>query len=157
MVSSIGSGLSRFFWNVIFNYTGYRFVAAINLLTQIIIYSVIRFSVLIPGLYLFLIFLSGVCFGGFTVITPTFSQIVFGTTIGSKVYGIYAQVLAISNFVQFAYVLGLKKYLTFDGIIYLCLGKAIIAFFLVIIPSFEGPWKNPTEHLGYCAKKQLTP
>jgi sugar phosphate permease len=79
VVSSIGSGLSRFVWSLIFNCTGYKFVALTNLLIQAVIFITLKFSVNVPGVYFLLIFLANCCFGGFAVITPTFSQLVFGT------------------------------------------------------------------------------
>lgn len=65
--------------------------------------------------------------------------------MGSKIYGIYALVLAVANAVQFAYVIGLTPLITFDGVIYLCLGKAFIAALLVIFSDFQGPWNNNIE------------
>lgn len=139
----------RFFWSVVFNYTGYKFVALINLLIQVVIFVTLKFSVSVPAGYFILILLANCCFGGFAVITPTFSQLVFGTEVGSKVYGIYALVLSFGNFIQYIYVLLLLKYIDFDGILYICLGKVVIAIGLVVLITFKGPWNNSLLHLRY--------
>lgn len=125
-----------FVWNILFNYTGYRFVMILNICIQITVFSVIRFSIENHGFYLVMILFNNISFGGCLVMTPTFCQIVFGPMIGSKVYGIYTQILAISNLVQFAYVVGLVHYISFNGIIYICLGKSVVALILVIFSNF---------------------
>lgn len=151
VIGSLGNGCSRyiwlryrFFWNLLFNYTGYRFVMILNLVIQIIIFSIIRFTVTNSGAYLFLILLNGICMGGILVGAPTFLQIVFGQVTGSNSYGIFWEVFGLSNLLQFGFVSGLSSKITFDGIIYICLGMSIISLLFVIFGNFQGPWKNPT-------------
>lgn len=139
----------RFFWNLLFNYTGYRFVITLNLIIQIIIFSIIKFTVVNSGAYLFLILLNGICIGGFLVSAPTFLQIVFGQVIGSNSYGIFWTAFGLSNFLQYGFVSGLSPIITFDGVIYICLGMSVIALAIVTFGNFVGPWNNPTTELGY--------
>ena len=94
----------RFFWNLLFSKTGYRTVILLNLSINIVVFSVIRFTVSIPELYLFMVFLINSCIGGFLVMTPTFAQIVFGQETGSNIYGFYWECFAIANFISYAYV-----------------------------------------------------
>lgn len=141
----------RFFWNVLFNYTGYRFVMTLNLAIQIIIFAIIRFTVANSGAYLFLILLNGICMGGLLVAAPTFLQVVFGQVIGSNSYGIFWTALSLANFVQFGFVSGLSPKITFDGVIYICLGMSVIALAIVTFGNFVGPWNNSADDLGYCS------
>lgn len=46
VIGGIGNGVSRFFWNLLFNQTGYKFVMIFNIAIQIVIFSTIRFTVL---------------------------------------------------------------------------------------------------------------
>lgn len=78
VIAAVGNGITRFFWNVLFNKTGYRFVMIMNLTIQIIILSIIRFTIYTPAAYMVLIVLLNCCLGGFLVMTPTFLQYVFG-------------------------------------------------------------------------------
>ena len=76
---AIGNGFSRFCWNVLFNKTGYKFVMVLNIFLCIAVLSSIKFSVNeSPILYLVEVFIMNCCLGGYLVITPTFSQLVFG-------------------------------------------------------------------------------
>lgn len=84
--------------------------------------------------------------------TPTYVQIVFGQKIGSDITGMFWEMFGIANLVQYAFVSGLSPRIGFDGIIYICLGMELIAVCLIIFGNFEGPWKNPTEQLGYCVE-----
>ena len=76
---AIGNGFSRFLWNVLFNKTGYKFVMLLNIFLCIIVLGTIRLTIdASPILYLFMVFVMNCCLGGYLVITPTFSQLVFG-------------------------------------------------------------------------------
>lgn len=125
----------RFFWNLLFNHTGYRFVILLNITMQIIIYSVLRFAVVSEPAYLFLIFLAGVCMGGFLVMTPTVLQVIFGQAVGSNIYGFYWCVFGLANLLQFAFVSGLIQHVTFNGVIYICLGMSTISGSLVVFAN----------------------
>lgn len=94
----------------------------LNLGLQIAIFVSIRFTVFSEGGYLFLVLVAGICMGGFLVMTPTVLQIVFGARIGSNVYGIFWDVFGIANLIQYAYVSGLTKRISFHEVIYVCLG-----------------------------------
>jgi hypothetical protein len=86
----------------LFLHTGYRFVITLNLSIQIIVYTSIRFTVHSQEGYLFLIFMSNCCIGGFLVMTPTFLQLVFGERVGSNIYGFFWGAFALSNMLQYA-------------------------------------------------------
>lgn len=90
--------------------------------------------------------------GGFLVLTPTYLQVVFGQKTGSNLYGIFWEVFGLTNLLQYGFVAGLSPLITFDGIIYICLGMSAISLCIVIFADFEAPWKNPTNLLGYCLK-----
>lgn len=148
--------LSRFLWNVLLNHTGYRFIILLNISIQIIIYSALRFSVESYGGFMLLIILINLCLGGFLGTTPTFVQLVFGVKVGSNAYFFFWEIFGVSNMIQYAFVNGLAPKITFNGIIYICLGMSIFSGFLAIVSNFEAPWKNSLEHLGYfnsCNKK----
>ena len=72
-----------------FNYTGYKTVLSTNLMIQIVVYAIIRFTVINSGAYLFLVFLINCCLGGMLVMGPTVSQVIFGQKMGSNIYGFY--------------------------------------------------------------------
>lgn len=113
-VGAIGNGCSRFLWSVLFNKTGYKFSMLLNISLLLTILGTIRFTVLTSHTgYLFLIFLVNCCLGGFLVITPIFSQIVFGSTTGSNIYGFFWSTYSIANFIQYAYVSTLVELITF--------------------------------------------
>lgn len=113
-VGAIGNGCSRFLWSVLFNKTGYKFSMLLNISLLLTILGIIRFTVLTSHTgYLFLIFLVNCCLGGFLVITPIFSQIVFGSTTGSNIYGFFWSTYSIANFIQYAYVSTLVELITF--------------------------------------------
>jgi hypothetical protein len=121
---------------------------------QIAVFATLRFTAYSVGGYLFLIFLNGCCLGGFLVSTPTFLQIVFGQVVGSNIYGLFWEVFGLSNLLQYAFVSGLSMKISFNGIIYICLGMASISAALVAFGNFEAPWKNPTDQLGYCQSSE---
>ena len=142
----------RIIWGIVFRYTGYKFVIALNLVIQIIVYSTYRFTAYTPGLYMLFVFLIGCCFGGFTSANPTYCQIVFGNKWGSKIFGIYVISVSIANFVQYGFVIGLSPHITLNGVIYICLGMVTFALFVLVFTNFEAPWKNPTDNLQYFIK-----
>lgn len=109
---------------------------ALNLLTQIIIYSVFRFVAHVPALYFITILFNGICLGGVTAISAIYCQLVFSTKWGSKVFGIYVNGMSISNFIQYGLVIGLAPLITLDGIIYICLGIVIFIFIVMICTNF---------------------
>lgn len=77
----------------------------LNICILLIALGTIRFTVLESHqAYLFLVFVVNCCLGGFLVITPIFSQVVFGQATGSNVYGLFWSTYSIANFIQFAYV-----------------------------------------------------
>lgn len=88
--------------------------------------------------------------GGYLVMTPTVLQNIFGQNIGSNVYGFFWEIFALTNLLQFAFVSGLSKIITFNGIIYICLGMTVFAGFLIIFGNFLAPWNNPQDQMGYC-------
>lgn len=85
----------------------------LNILFCIIVLGLIRFTVDIPILYLFMVFIMNCCLGGYLVITPTFSQLVFGQETGSNIYGFFWETYSIANFIQFAFVSGLNESIGF--------------------------------------------
>ena len=138
---AIGNGFSRFLWNVLFNKTGYKFVMLLNIFLCIIVLGTIRFTIDVdPILYLFMVFVMNCCLGGYLVITPTFSQLVFGQETGSNVYGFYWETYSIANFIQFAFVSGLNDKIGFENIIYICMGMCVLSIPLVITTTWQGPW-----------------
>lgn len=82
--------------------------------------------------------------------TPTFLQLVFGERVGSNIYGFFWQIFGLANLVQYAYVSGLSPKITFNNVIYICLGMSVISLIIVTTANFEAPWKNPQDLLGYC-------
>ena len=139
-----------FFWNFLFSRTGYRFVATLNLLIQIVVFSTIRFTVQNTTAYLFLILLNGIYIGGMIVRVPTFLHIVFGQNVGSNTYGMFWKVFGLANLLQYGYVSGVTPKIGFDGIIYIWLGMSVVSLLIITFGNFQGPWKNPTDELGYC-------
>ena len=77
-----------------------------NLCLQIVIYSIIRFTVDVPGVYLLMVFLINCCLGGLLVMAPTVAQIIFGQETGSNIYGYYWTVFACANLLQFGFMSG---------------------------------------------------
>lgn len=157
VIGSVGNGFSRYIiylsrplWNLLLKNTGYKFIIVFNFGIQIIIFSTIRFTVNIQGLFLFYIFMSNVCIGGLLGTTPTLLHLIFGVKVGSSAYAVYWQVFAISNFLQYGFVIGLSPLISFDGVLYICLGMTVLAMIFILLANFQAPWKNSLEHLGYC-------
>lgn len=82
------------------------------------------------------IILINCCIGGFFVMTPTFLQLVFSQKTGSQAYGFFWQAFGLANLLQYIYVSQLSKAITFNGVIYVCLGMATISALLVIFGNF---------------------
>ena len=118
---------------------------SINLFIQIIVYAVVRYSIKSNGAYLFLVFLVNCCLGGLLVMAPTTGQSIFGQKTGSNIYGFYWTVFAVANFLQYAFVAGIADKISFDGIIYICLGMTVVSLIILNLFTFEGPWKNSTK------------
>lgn len=78
------------------------------------------------------------------------AQALFGQRTGSNIYGFYFEVFAVANFLQFGFVQGLSTTIGFDAVIYICLGMCVLAVPIVLLTTFQGPWKNDTSQLGYC-------
>lgn len=127
-----------FFWNFLFRRTGYRFVATLNLLIQIVVFSTIRFTVQNTTAYLFLILLNGIYIGGMIVRVPTFLHIVFGQNVGANTYGMFWKVFGLANLLQYGYVSGVTPKIGFDGIIYIWLGMSVVSLMTVKLSNFEG-------------------
>ena len=128
----------RFFWNLLFSRTGYRFVASLNMLIQIVIFSTIRFAVENTSAYMFLILLNGICMGGMIVGAPTFVHVVFGQNVGSNAYGMFWNTFGLANLLQYGYVSGVTPKIGFDGIIYIWLGMSVVSLMTVKLSNFEG-------------------
>ena len=146
---AIGNGFSRFLWSVLFNKTGYKFVMLLNIFLCIIVLGTIRFAVSMNPLYLFLVFVMNCCLGGYLVITPTFSQLVFGQETGSNVYGFYWCTYSLANFLQFSFVSSLNNSIGFENVIYICMGMCVLSIPMVITNTWQGPWKNSLDSLEY--------
>jgi hypothetical protein len=149
VLAGIANGVSRFFWNLLFMKTGYRFVMSLILGMAITVYATIRFTVENELAYLFEIFIINLCLGGLLVVTPTVIQIIFGTTTGSNIYGFFWCFIATSNWIQYFYVGYVSKSIGFDNVLYICLAMATVPFLILIFYHYEGPWKNPTKDLGW--------
>lgn len=116
----------------------------LNICILLVALGTIRFTVLESHeAYLFLVFVVNCCLGGYLVITPIFSQVVFGGMTGSYVYGFFWSTYSIANFIQFAYVSTLTEVITFENIIYICMGMAVCAIPIVVLSKWQGPWENP--------------
>lgn len=37
----------------------------------------------------------------------------------------------------------------FNNVIYISLGFAVASFPIIIFNNFQGPWKNPLDHMGW--------
>jgi hypothetical protein len=83
------------------------------------------------------------------VIAPTLAQALFGQRTGSNIYGFYWTCFATANFIGYAYVSQLSKKISFDNVIYICLGMCCLAIPLLTCFKFQGPWKNSTLALEY--------
>lgn len=113
-IGAIGNGCSRFFWSILFNKTGYKFAMLTNITLLLTVLATIRFTVAASHeAYLFLVFVCNCCLGGYLVITPIFSQVVFGPTTGSNIYGLFWTTYSIANFIQYAYVSTLNELISF--------------------------------------------
>lgn len=77
----------------------------LNICILLVALASIRFTIIdTHEAYLFLVFIVNCCLGGYLVITPIFSQLVFGQSTGSNAYGFFWTTYSIANFIQFAYV-----------------------------------------------------
>lgn len=108
----------------------------ICIIIEITVFSSIRFTLHLPGLYLILVCLVNCCFGGFISLTSAYCNFVFGHRIGSKIFGIYLITLGCATFAQFGLVLGLSPIITLDGVIYIVLGMSVLNFFIVMFYKF---------------------
>jgi hypothetical protein len=140
----------RFLWNLLFLYTGYKFVMVLNFSIQLAIYAALRFTVTSIGGYLACIVAVGCCMGGFLVMTPTVVQAIFGQLFGSQAYGLFWTCFGLANLTQYLFVNYLEFSITFNGIIYLCMVMLFVAGLVVVFGNFQAPWKNPQDHMGYC-------
>ena len=145
-IGAIGNGCSRFFWNLLFKKTGYKFVMVLNICICVIVLGTIRFTAEpeTQTLYLFLVFIMNCCLGGYLVITPTFAQLAFGPEVGSNIYGLFWEIYSTANFVQYFFVSTLTESIGFDNIKYICIGMALLAIPLVVCGKWQGPWNNHT-------------
>ncbi len=141
-IGSIVNGFSRIIWNIIFLKTGYKSVMIAIITISIIIFSTLRFTVNLKGIYMIEMILVNLCMGGLLVTTPTVVQIIFGQRTGENIYGFFWCVIATANFIQYAYVSQLNQSIGFNNIIYICLGMTILAIPIVLFSGFQGPWMN---------------
>ena len=148
-IGAVGNGFSRFLWNLLFSKTGYKFVMTLNLLLTITILITIRFTLEYPSLFLFVVFLTYCSLGGYLVITPTFSQALFGPEVGSNIYGCFWTTYSIANFVQYGLVNTLKSSIGFDGILNICIVMAVFVLPIVLGKTWRGPWGNKTLNLEF--------
>jgi len=150
VIGSVGNGCSRFFWNLLFNKTGYKTVLLTILTLCMIVFSTIRFTVDLKEVYLVEVFIVNCCLGGFLVSTPTASQSLYGHNTGSTIYGIYLEMFGAANLVSYLYVSLLSHVIGFNNVIYVCLGMVVLAMPLVIMTKYQGPWENDVSQLGFC-------
>jgi hypothetical protein len=115
----------------------------LNNALQISIFIALRFTVVSIGGYLFCIFVAGCCMGGYLVMTPTVLQSIFGQSIGSNLYGFFWEIFGLANLIQYVFVSTVSPKITFNGIIYICLGMTVLSLLLIIIGNFHAPWNNP--------------
>jgi len=88
-IGAVANGCSRFVWNIFFLKTGYKTVMLIILGASITVYSTIRFTVHIEGVYLIEVLIINFCIGGLLGTTPTVVQAIYGQKTGSNIYGFY--------------------------------------------------------------------
>jgi len=78
---------------------------------------------------------------------------VFGQRTGSNIYGFIFFAISTANFIQFGYVKGLAPLITFNGIIYVCLGMSVLIIPIIYFSTFKGPWENSTINVEYCVNR----
>ena len=153
VISAIGNGGSRYFWNLIFIKSGYKTTMLILIGLVMGVCISIRFTVYNKGLYMFVVVIMNMCLGGFTVTTPTCSQTIYGHKVGSRLYGFFWCALSLSNFISYLFVSNLSKKIGFDIVIYICLAMSVAAIPIIVFTKFQGPWLNSTAELEFCISK----
>jgi hypothetical protein len=87
--------------------------------------------------------------GGYLVMTPTVLQVIFGQKIGSNIYGFFWEIFGLANFMQYVFVSFVSKKITFNGIIYICLGMTVLSLLFIVFGNFRASWNNSLDQLGY--------
>lgn len=150
VIASVGNGFSRFFWSLYLNKTGYKTILMTINGICIAVFITIRFAKYNEVAYLIEIFLVNCCLGGFLVTAPTAVHSIYGHRTGSNIYGFYWEIFSTATFIGYVYVSFLAKAISFDNVIYVCLGMCVIAIPIIIFTEFKGPWSNDTALLGFC-------
>jgi hypothetical protein len=65
------------------------------------------------------------------------------------VFGFFWEIWGLSNLLQYVFVSQVSNKITFNGIIYICLGMTVFSLILIIFGNFLGPWNNSLDQLGY--------
>lgn len=149
------NGVCRFFWNLLFLKTGYKFVMTCLMSISVIVLSTIRFTVESKPGYTIEFLLIHLAMGGLQVMTPTVVHAIFGVKIGSNVNGFFWCSVSLGNWVGYLLVSNLSKTIGFNNIFYICLGMAVLSFPIFIFYRFEGPWKNSLINLGWFPSWQM--
>lgn len=150
VAGSVVNGTSRFMWSLIFSKTGYKSVALSIVAISVLVFSVIRFTIYTKGAYMFMFILVNFGVGAIQVSNPSLVQYMFGQRMGENCYGFFWCSVAVANFIEYIYVSQLGLILEFNYLIYICLGMSLLVIPIILLSTFQGPWKNPTEYLEYC-------
>lgn len=91
---------------------------SVIIIMNIILAALFHIAVTKPGMYLAWCFFTMGCYGGQLAIWPPMSAKVFGTTMGSVIYGLFFYGFVLANVLQFLLVLLAKEQITFNGIMW---------------------------------------
>ncbi|KAL4456963.1 hypothetical protein ABPG74_014601 [Tetrahymena malaccensis] len=141
-VASAANGCSRFLWASLLDKISFRKVISVILVAQIILSVTLQFSVQNEYFYLVWVFFVSCCLGGLFGIYPVYSTLLFGSRVGSEIYGTYWLSVSAANFIQFGLVYNQEKHIKFSGIFYIYFAFNILALIVVIFAKMQLDWSK---------------
>ncbi|KAL4508394.1 hypothetical protein ABPG72_003698 [Tetrahymena utriculariae] len=141
-VASAANGCSRFLWASLLDKISFRKVISVILVAQIILSVTLQFSVKDEYFYLVWVFFVSCCLGGLFGIYPVYSTLLFGSRVGSEIYGTYWLSVSAANFIQFGLVYNSEKNIHFSGIFYIYFAFNILALIVVIFAKMQLDWSK---------------
>jgi hypothetical protein len=135
-IASLANGCVRIFWSMLFGKIGLRKFYFIVMVTNIIFFCTIQFTIYNQALYFLMVVLINLNYAAMISIGPSIPQYKFGAKIGEKIYGFYFSCFAISNFLEYALIDGFLNILNWNQLFYICSGMCLTVIVIVLIYPF---------------------
>lgn len=126
-LASVANGIFRFPANILFNKIGFKLMATIIAISNIVVYCTIKLTIINQSVYCFMVFLCNLMLGATLAIGPTQVMKTFGLKTGADLYTVYWCTFSAANFTAY----GLSTSVDLNILFYVFAGTSALSAIIV--------------------------